>query len=235
MKLSIIVPVRNEEENIFGIIKKIEEEVLIEHELIVVDDYSLDNTAKLVMGFKDKYKNIKLVENKFKRGFGNAMRTGFMNASFDLVIPVMGDLCDDLGTIEKMCSKICQGYDVVCGSRYINGGKRLGGSMFKAFLSCWGGRSLHFILGIPTHDIANAFKMYRRNVLEAIDVTSEWLEISMEITLKAYFLGFKITEVPTIWKERSKGKSSFRVSKLLPCYLKLYLWAFICKLKMNAW
>jgi hypothetical protein len=67
--------------------------------------------------------------------------------------------------------------------------------------------------------------MYRKSVLDSVDIESCGFEISMEIPLKAYFLGFKITEVPTIWKERTKGKSSFRMLRLLPNYLKLYFWA----------
>jgi hypothetical protein len=68
--------------------------------------------------------------------------------------------------------------------------------------------------------------MYRREVIETMDIKAGGFEISMEILLKAYYLGFKITEVPTVWRERTKGKSSFKIFKLLPNYLKLYIWAF---------
>jgi len=144
---------------------------------------------------------------------------------------VMGDLCDDIRTIKLMLEKINQGYDIVCGCRYASGGKRLGGSKFKGALSRLGGWTLNLILGIPTHDIANAFKMYRRKVIESIFIESTGFEISMEIPLKGYYAGFKITEVPTTWRERSKGKSNFKVFKLLPSYLRLYLWAIITRLK----
>jgi hypothetical protein len=85
------------------------------------------------------------------------------------------------------------------------------------------GWSLYYLLGLPTHDVANAFKMYRKKVIDSINIQSKGFEISMEIPLKAYYLGFKITEVPTVWKERTKGKSSFRMLKLFPAYLKLYV------------
>ena len=156
---------------------------------------------------------------------GNILKTGFQNISHEVVLPVMADSCDDLSTIKKMLEQINQGYDVVCASRYIKGGARLGGSKLKGFLSCFAGNSLHFLLGIPTHDIANAFKIYRKEVIDSVDIKSKGFEVSMEIPLKAYYSGFKITEVPTVWKERTKGKSSFRVFKLLPDYLKLYIWA----------
>jgi len=72
--------------------------------------------------------------------------------------------------------------------------------------------------------VANAFKMYRKRVIDSMNIEAKGFEISMEIPLKAYYAGFKITEVPTIWREREKGKSSFKMLKLTPSYLKFYLW-----------
>lgn len=231
MKLSIIVPAYNEEDNIVEVIKRIEESVFIPHELVVVSDHSTDKTFELVEQLSKQYKNLVLVENKLEVGFANAIRTGINHSSGELLVPVMADLCDDLSTIQAMYERINQGYDIVCGSRYILGGKRLGGSMLKGFLSNFAGCSLHYLLGVPTSDIANAFKMYKRDVLEKIEIKSKGFEISMEIPLKAYYLGFKITEVPTLWKERAKGKSSFKIFKLLPSYLKLYAWAIFKRLR----
>jgi len=225
MKLSVIIPAHNEEENILEVIKKIETTLDITHELVVVNDHSTDNTRNLLETFLEKYKNMSLVDNKLEAGFANAIKTGFLNAKARVVVPVMGDLCDDLETINKMYSKIVAGYDVVCASRYSREGLRLGGSKLKAFLSCWGGRSISYLIGIPTKDIANAFKMYKKEVIESIDIKSKGFEVSMELPIKAYYLGFKIVEVPTTWRERTKGKSSFKVFKLLPRYLKLYFWA----------
>jgi hypothetical protein len=110
----------------------------------------------------------------------------------------------------------------------MSGGGRLGGSRLKAFLSSFAGRSLRYLLNLPTNDITNSFKMYRRNVTDSIGIVnlkSHGFDISMEMALKAYYLGFKITEVPTIWKERSRGKSNFKIFKSLPDYIKLYIWA----------
>jgi glycosyltransferase involved in cell wall biosynthesis len=225
MKLSIIVPAHNEEENIADVIRMIESSIALEHELVIVNDHSQDRTAERVNGFVEQYKNIRLIDNKREKGFANAIRTGFDNATGDVVIPVMADLCDDLATIPKLWVKINEGYDVACGCRYIKEGGRLGGPRLKGFLSRFAGRSLYFLLGIPTHDIANAFKMYRKKVIESVDIKARGFEISMEITLKAYYQGFKISQVPTVWRERTKGRSSFKVFKLLPSYLKLYIWA----------
>jgi len=230
MELSIIIPAHNEAESIAEIITKVEGSFRAGYELVIVNDHSADNTAEIARAILKDYENIRLVENLMEKGFANAVRTGFANASGDLFLPLMADLCDDLSIIPKMLEKINEGYDIVCGSRYIKGGARIGGSRLKAFLSCWGGRSLYYLLGIPTHDIANAFKMYRRQVINSINLQSKAFDISMEIPLKAYYSGFKITEIPTVWRERTKGKSTFKVFKLLPSYLKLYFWAIYKRL-----
>ncbi|MFH0738959.1 MAG: glycosyltransferase [Candidatus Omnitrophota bacterium] len=227
MRLSVIVPAYNEEDNIREVIERIERSLEIPHELVVVNDHSLDKTAQIVASLSEKYKNIKLVHNSREKGFANALRTGFENASTELLVPVMGDLCDDLATIKKMLSKADEGYDIICGCRYIKGGSRLGGSKVKGFFSSFVGWTLHYLLWIPTHDVANAFKMYRNKVIGGIDISAKGFDISMEIALKGYYAGFKITEVPTVWRERTKGKSSFKMLRLFPDYFKLYLWGIL--------
>jgi glycosyltransferase involved in cell wall biosynthesis len=231
MKLSIIIPAHNEEENIMETIRKIEGQIKIDHELVIVNDHSQDKTAAMVEDLKKEFVNLRLVENRQEKGFANAIKTGFNNARGDLVIPVMADLCDDLTSIGCMLDKIEQGFDVVCGARYIRGGARLGGPKIKAFCSCFAGWSLRFLLGIPTHDVANAFKMYRKAVIHSIDIQAKSFEISMELALKAYYAGFAIGEVPTVWRERTKGRSNFRALRLFPNYFKFYSWAIWKRLR----
>ena len=154
-----------------------------------------------------------------------------MSVKTDVVVPVMGDLCDDLMTIPLMLEKVKEGFDVVCGSRYIKGGSRIGGSKVKGFFSFFVGLTMSMFTGIPTRDVANAFKMYRKEVIESINIESTGFEVSMELALKAYFNGFKVTEVPTVWREREKGKSSFKIFNLTPNYSRWYLWAVGKRLK----
>ncbi|TAM36243.1 glycosyltransferase [bacterium] len=231
MNLSIIIPAHNEEENITGVINRIESLLDLEYELVVVNDHSTDKTAAVVRELSARFPNLRLVDNPGPKGFANAVKCGFAGSKGELVIPVMGDLCDDLATIPIMAGKIEEGYDVVCGSRYIKGGSRLGGSRLKGSLSAFAGWSLYYLLGIPTHDIANAFKMYRKKVIESINIESKGFEISMELALKAYYAGFKITEVPTVWREREKGKSNFKMFNLVPNYLKFYLWGIRMRIR----
>lgn len=230
MKISLIVPARNEEENIVRLVGKIEDALRLEHELLIVDDHSTDKTRQCAQELCLRYGNLRVVENDLEAGFANALRKGFSEAGGEAVVPIMGDLCDDLTSIPPMLEKLESGFDVVCGSRYIQGGQRLGGSRLKGFLSKTAGRSLYYLLGIPTHDIANAFKMYRKTVIDGMKIESNGFEVSMEMALKAYYSGYRFTEIPTVWRERTKGKSNFRIVRLLPSYLKLYVWAIYKRL-----
>jgi len=231
MKLSIVIPAHNEEENIGQVIRQVEDKIKFPFDLIVVNDHSTDKTAEIVSGLAKEFNNIILAENKLAGGFANAVKAGLASVKTEIVVPVMGDLCDDLGTIPLMFEKIKEGFDVVCGARYIKGGSRIGGSKIKGFFSFFVGRTMAMFTGIPTRDIANAFKMYRKEVIQGIDIESTGFEISMEMALKAYFKGFRIAEVPTVWREREKGKSSFKMFNLTPNYSRWYLWAIKRKLR----
>jgi len=129
----------------------------------------------------------------------------------------MADLSDDLSKVDEMFEKINKGFDIVCGSRYMKGGEQKGGPWFKKLLSRTAGVSLHFFTGLPTHDVTNSFKMYTKKVLNGIKIESHGgFEIGMEIVIKAFQKGYNITEVPSSWRDRKKGKTRFRFWKWLP-------------------
>ena len=115
-----------------------------------------------------------------------------------------------------------KGCDVLCGSRYVKGGKRVGDLMAGVF-SSFVGVTLHLLTGIPTKDVANAYKMYRKDVLLSLNLKEKGFAISMEACVKFFIHKYKICDVPTAWYGRKKGKSKFKLSKTLP-YIKLYLW-----------
>jgi glycosyltransferase involved in cell wall biosynthesis len=225
MDLTIVIPVHNEEENLAFTITNLENNVKTPHLILIVNDHSSDGTIQVVNTLSERYPNIRCVNNTYPPGFGNCIRKGIEAAETEIFVLVMADLCDDPQVIDEMYNRIKSGYDIVVGSRYSRGGKRIGGPPLKAFFSRFVSLSLHWITAIPTRDIANAFKMYRKDIVKNIEIESHGFELSLEIPLKAYFKGYKITEIPTIWKERTKGKSSFKIFKVLPGYLKWYLWA----------
>jgi hypothetical protein len=122
-----------------------------------------------------------------------------------------------------MLAKIDEGFDIVAASRYMPGGDQIGGPPFKTFLSRLAGRSLYVLAGIPTRDPTSAFKMYRRSMLEKLQIESDrGFEISLEIVVKAHLAGYRITEVPTVWRDREEGESNFKLMRWLPRYLRWY-------------
>ncbi len=211
MDLSIVIPVYNEEKTIKHTLLNLKEKLKGDYEIIVVDDYSFDKTHRSIEELLCYFTNLELVTNQYKKGFANALRTGFNLTRKKVVIPVMADFCDDIELILPMYNKIINGYDIVSTSRYIKGGKRQGGPIFKAVLSICVSWLLHKITGIPTTDLTNSFKAYRKSVLKNIFIESKGFEISMEIMLKAHLKGYKITEMPTNWKERTVGQSHFAI------------------------
>jgi dolichol-phosphate mannosyltransferase len=150
------------------------------------------------------------------------------------VLVVMADLSDDMGQVRRMLELYNAGNDIVVGSRYMKGGKLIGGPWFKQLLSRLSGLTLCWFRGIPTHDATNAFKMYDRNMLSSMSIESKGgFELSLEITVKAFLAGYRIAETPSTWRDRTAGTSRFKLWKWLPHYLKWYFMAFQPKSKSS--
>ena len=128
-----------------------------------------------------------------------------------------------------------QGYDLVCGSRYMPGGKLIGGPFFKQLLSRTSGLTLHYFRGIPTHDATNSFKLYDARMVHELKVESvAGFELGLELTVKAFLNGYRIAEIPSVWRDRTAGTSRFRVMHWMPHYLKWYFHAFRPKSEAGA-
>jgi hypothetical protein len=156
-----------------------------------------------------------------------AIRTGFDAAAPGPVLVLMADLSDDLGQVRRMLELYRSGSHIVVGSRYMKGGRLVGGPWFKQLLSRLSGLTLCWFRGIPTHDATNAFKIYDRAMLGAIQIESKGgFELSLEITVKAFLAGYTISETPSTWRDRTAGTSRFKLWKWLPHYLKWYFMAF---------
>lgn len=232
--VGIIVPIYLEQETIEKTIRAIEKNVRTSHFVYLIYDDVNDPTVKVVKKISNNYPRIKLVKNRFNRGAVNALKTGFVVAKEELLVPVMGDLCDDTRDIDKMVSLIHSGYDLVCASRYSYGGKRVNGPIIKGVLSFFACQSLYYLIGFPTKDATNSFKCYKRKFVTSIKIESKGgFELPLELTVKAYAKKLRITEIPTVWKEREKGKSKFKLLRWLPQYLRWYLFAIGAKLGLN--
>ena len=231
--LSIVLPVYNEGGNISKQIEELERKLKYDHELLVVYDFDEDTTVPVVKKLQKRYKSVKLIKNTFGRGVINAVKTGFKKSNGYATVVMPADLADDPNTINKMFAKIISGYDIVCATRYSKGGKKMGGGFLKTTLSRLAGLMSPILLGIPTTDIANGFKIYRKDVLRSIKIesTGGW-EYSCELIIKAHHKGFKIGEVPTIWRDRTSGKSKFKLLKWLPKYIRWYLLGMLLRLNI---
>lgn len=228
MDLTIIIPAHNEEEVILKTLESIKKKVKIPHKIIVVNDCSTDGTQDVVQQYAKDNKNISCLKTTPRsRGFANALKRGFLKVKRGAVVPVMADLCDDPKTINKMYKEIQKGWDVVCASRYMRGGRKIGGPKLQHYLSKFICLSLHLLTGVPTTDVSNAFKMYRKDVLEKARINPKsGVESSMETLLQLYFKDARITQVPTTWKGRTIGKSKFKIIERSPRYFRIYRWAF---------
>jgi glycosyltransferase involved in cell wall biosynthesis len=173
-ELTVVIPVYNEADNIKTAIERIEEQVVVPHEIAIVYDRDEDTTVPVVLEIKDNYQHaINLVKNKYGRGVLNAVKTGMEEAATEFVIVTMADLSDPPEVMNDMLAKAKEGADLVCASRYMKGGKQTGGPFLKGLLSRIAGISLHVLTRIPTHDISNSFKMYRKSMLDAIPIESK--------------------------------------------------------------
>jgi len=231
--LSIVIPVFNEDKNILELLNQIKEKINYNKEVLIIYDFDEDSTIPVVKDnlFKFKNLNITFVKNDIARGVVNALKKGFNSVKGEYTLVLMADLSDDLANTNEMIKKMDEGFDIVCGSRYLKGGRQLGGGIIKKNMSRIADLTLHFFTRIPTHDATNNFKMYRSSVLKDIKIESTGgFEIAMEITVKAFKKGYKITEIPTTWYERTAGRSNFKIWKWLPHYLK---WYFYCLFKLS--
>ena len=201
-------------------------QISIGYKIIVVNDLSTDQTRAIVERLTRQYDNVTLVNRKGNHGLGRCITRGFEELDDGYVVIVMADLADDVSDIPKMAAELDKGFDLVCGSRYKKGGSANHHLKLKGFLSRLLGRALRILTGIPIHDPTNAFKMYRTGLLDKIGILrSDNYASGLEVLVKAYCLGYKVTEIPTVWKDRSFGSSHFRILKVAPEYIHWTLWA----------
>lgn len=232
MKVSIIVPAHNEEDNLLILVKNLQDLIKREKlnaEIILVDDNSNDSTPQICDMFVRKYDNVFTIHRDGNQGMGNGLIEGTNQASGDVIIWVMADLSDDLNTIRKFLEKIKEGYDLVFGSRYMKRGSSGDLSFFKATASRGFAMLARLFIGVYVHDITNAFRAFKKNVIESLDLKSSDYAISPEFALKAYLAGFKLCEVPTTYRNRRRGKAKFKMFKMGKKYFKMFVWAFVQK------
>ncbi|HPY89508.1 MAG TPA: glycosyltransferase family 2 protein [Lentisphaeria bacterium] len=223
--LSVVIPVYNEGEHIAATLESLVPNIPADSQVMVVYDFDGDNTIPVVQRIRDALPcKVTLLKNDLGRGVLNALKAGFAAATGRFVFVMMADLSDPPEIIPVMLDKAeKENLDVVCASRFMPGGTHEGGPWLKNLLSKTAGLSLWYLTSMPTHDATNNFKLYSRKFLDSVTIESQGgFEIALELTVKAWQNGWNVGEVPSSWKERSSGKSNFRLWKWLPYYLKWY-------------
>ena len=222
-QLSVVCPVNDERADIGTLVARLEREIHVSMELIVVydDDAALPTLALLAPAFP-----VRLVKNRFGRGALDAIKTGFREAACEATLVVKADFSDDLSVVGPMHELFRKGCDVVCGSRYVKGSRQVSGPRLTGLMSRIAGVALHWLAGIPTHDVTHSFKMYRTTFLDGLEIESTAdSEVPMEIVVKAFAAGRRIAELPTACSDAAAGASPLRLRMHLPSYLRWHLLA----------
>jgi len=226
--LTLVIPVYNEGANFPSLWNELASSIKTPFIALVVYDFDADNTvpaAQQIIAAGET--RIKLVRNKYGRGVTNAIKTGLEAVESGPVLVTMADLSDEMTQVDRMYELYLEGYDLVCGSRYMKGGRLVGGPFLKQLMSRMSGLTLHWFRGVPTHDATNSFKLYDAEMIRDLKVESvAGFELGLELTAKAFLNGYRIAEIPTVWRDRTAGTSRFRIMQWLPHYLKWYFHAF---------
>lgn len=226
-RVSVIVTAYNEGEDIVPCLDRIFEGIKLPAEVLVVYDSPDDNTIPWLEKYAQREPRLVPTLNTYGRGPARAIRFGIDAASAPVVVVTMADGCDDPQQIDQLTRLVERGVVVAAASRYIRTGQQVGGPAFKAALSRWAGRSLHFLGRVGTHDATNSFKAYRRSFVQEVGIHSDaGFEVGIELVAKARRMRLPVAEVPTIWLDRSFGVSNFKLFAWLPRYLSWYRFAF---------
>jgi hypothetical protein len=227
MVVELIIPAYNEEGNLRSTVERIAE-TLDDPSLgwdyavkLVVSDGSTDDTPAIADELAARYGPVSTLHRTTNPGFGNAIKDGLAASRADVMIPFMADLSDDPADVIGMVEAIQAGYDVVYGSRFVEGGSVEGYPPIKLLYNRAFNNVVRLAFGIRAKDVTNAFTAYRREVIEEIDPTTlraESFDITAELPLQAHILGFSSTEVPVSWRGREVGVSKLDATRKGPTY-----------------
>jgi len=231
MKLSVIVPARDEEDSIEATVTAVDRvlgEHDIDHEVLVIDDASVDRTSAVVERLGDERPSVRCLRSHYRNGFGFAVRAGLDRFEGDAVAVLMADGSDDPEDLVLYYRLLERGYDCAFGSRFLPGASVKGYPKLKLVINRlvnWGLRAL-FRHGY--NDTTNAFKAYRREVVEGVQpLLSNHFNLTVELPLKAIVRGYTYGVVPISWRSRFAGDSKLGLREMGSRYLFIALYVFL--------
>ena len=235
MKVSIIIPVRNEELAIKNTIDQLENQLKnLPYEIIFIDDFSNDNTAQVIIEKIQTKNQFNLYENK-KRGLGGAISEGINKANGEAVCIMMSDLSDDIGDLIKYYNIIKdEDVDAVFGSRFIKNSKIVDYPKKKLILNRIFNLITKLLFISDYNDFTNAFKIYKKNaLLKTFPLVSESFNIFLELPLKIISRKMKYKIIPISWTNRKEGSSKFDIKELKAKYLFTLIYCWLEKLLLK--
>ncbi len=228
--LSVVLPARNEEGCIASTVKHLHLELSLQnvpHEIIVVDDHSTDGTWTLLEKVAKENSNLRPVQNLGEPGFGRAIAWGLEEMRGDAAVIMMADESDDCRDVVRYWQKLNEGWDCVFGSRFMKGGGVIDYPGVKLFINRLANRFLSLLFRIKLNDTTNAFKAYRRTVIEGCQpLISPHFNLTVELPLKAIVRGYTWTVIPITWRNRRTGEAKLKIKEMGSRYLFicLYIW-----------
>ena len=229
-KLSVIIPSRDEAENLPICVDEIAKALMgakIPYEIIVVDDGSTDNTAEVIRNLIQENSMVRCILNGGENGFGRAVRLGLNEFKGDAVAIMMADLSDSPDDLVRYWQKILEGHECVFGSRFIAGSEVRDYPKAKLWVNRLVNTCIRIAFKIDCNDITNAFKIYRREVISGcMPLISPHFNLTVEIPLKAVIRGYSWTVIPISWKNRKKGVAKLKLREMGSRYFFIitYLW-----------
>lgn len=212
MNILVIIPTYNESQNIASLLSAIFKQNIQNLHVLVVDDNSPDGTGNIIAELQQNDQRIHLMRRETKLGLGTAYVAGFQYAlenNYDLILEMDADFSHDPDELKNLI-KASDEYDIVLGSRYVDGINVVHWPLVRLLLSIGASKYTRLITGLPVRDCTSGFKCFRRKVLESIDldrIHSDGYSFQIEMNFKAWKKGFKIGEIPIIFIDRAAGSS----------------------------
>ena len=229
---SIVIPAHNEEGGIAttceAIVARFAREGIADYEICVVNDNSRDRTEEILRDLCARLPSVRYVNNAPPNGFGFAVRKGLETYAGQCACVVMGDLSDSPDDILAYYREMKAGAECVFGSRFIPGAKVIDYPPHKLWLNRLANTFIKLLFRLDHNDITNAFKCYRRDVIDGIQpLLSAHFNLTVEMPLKAIVRGFTYATLPISWTNRKSGESKLKIKEMGSRYLFIVLYAWL--------
>ncbi|SRR5579875_1011121 len=228
--LTVVIPARNEAACIRSTVEHLDLELRlhhIPHEIIVVDDGSTDQTWSVLEEMSHAIPSVRPIRNTGPNGFGRAVIHGLDHMSGDAVVIMMADESDDCRDVVLYWNVLNEGYDAVFGSRFVKGGGVIDYPRLKLLANRLFNRMIRMLFRIRLNDTTNAFKAYRRTVIDGCrPLIAPHFNLTVELPLKTIVRGYSWTIVPITWRNRRSGETKLKLKEMGSRYLFicLYVW-----------